>query len=225
VPDENNVNIDDDFLAELENDDGSGLADPFTTEGSESAAADPFSNLDDPSADDPFGLTDAADAVESAVAEEPTGKKGKKGKKGKGAKAKKEKAPKAAKVKKEKEKKPKSDYTESPMPIFVLIGVLIFALLVANIAAFVIAGASCVTYLIVLDGLGLLMLLIPVMLLSGLRKKPIELFDFFLALAAIFSIAATLFVISGQARDYGASSKVSATSAASVLELSETMIG
>lgn len=219
MPDDNN-NLDDDFLAELQDGTTPDDANPFTTEGSEAASADPFSSLESdaatsPAEPSPFDLpVPPAESATPAVAQEPEakGKKGKKEKKAKAAKkekkAKEPKTPKAPKA--TKAKKPKRPRAGSPAPVIFLLVVMLLALVVANAYAFLTYGAGCATYLIALDVLGVLALAIPCLLLVHLRARPISLFDFFVALAAIFSIASAILLVSEQARDYGSSSKVSA---------------
>ncbi|MBR0224761.1 MAG: hypothetical protein IJL92_01755 [Thermoguttaceae bacterium] len=230
MPDDNTNNMEDDFLSGFESDlQGSSSidgADPFASfDNSVSGSVDPLASLDEV----PKSSSSAIIPVEeeSSVAEpvldpESIGK-GKKGKKGKTPKAsKKEKLPKARKEKApkapKKEKAPKSGYVASPAPVFLLLILLIVALAAANAFAFMTAGASCATYLIVLDVLGLFALLVPIMLLSHLRQRPISLFDFFLALATIFSVVSTIVIVSQQAKDYGASTKVASVSAAVSVE-------
>lgn len=240
MPDENNNNMEDDFLSGLESDlqgsssiDGS---DPFASfDNSVSGSADPLASLEESSglSSSSIPVMDPSSVVDSVVESETDvkGKKGKKAKKEKAPKAaKKEKAPKAPKAAKKekapkvkKEKPPKSGYSASPAPVFLLLIPLILALVAANVVAFMTAGAACVTYLIVLDVLGLVALLVPIMLLSHLRQRPIGLFDFFLALAAIFSVVSTIVIVTQQAKDYGASSKVAAVSVAVSVESLETL--
>ena len=236
MPDDN-TNLDDDFFAELNADSATDEVAPFTSAGSENVSDDPFSSLEGFSeGNDPFGDAEAALAQEAApVVDEVVGKKGK------GKKAKKEKAPKEPKVKKEKIKKEKAPktkevkapkprkekaakrpYTASPAPFFFLEIVLVALLVVANVVAFMTAGPASATYLIILDVLGLVILAIPMMLLSQLLKRPVGIFDVFMALAAIFSVVSVIMIVTGQAKYFGASSKVTSTQTITIDESSET---
>ncbi len=233
MPDDN-TNLDDDFFAELNADSATDEVAPFTSAGSENVSDDPFSSLEGFSeGNDPFGDAEAALAQEAApVVDEVVGKKGK------GKKAKKEKAPKEPKVKKEKIKKEKAPktkapkpkkekaakrpYAASPAPFFLLLALLLALLVGANVIAFMTAGAASATYLIILDVLGLVMLLIPILLLKELRRRPVGIFDVFMAFAAIFSVVSVLLIVTGQAKYFGASAKVSSNQTITTDESSET---
>ena len=133
----------------------------------------------------------------------------------KGKKAKKEKAPKVKKAKKEpKEKAPKGPIVDKAagVGVRILFVLLLVGLILANVAAFIIAGVACVTFLIIFDLLGLFALLVPVLMLSALRKKPLSVFDTFLALAAIFAVVACMAILAGQAVSYGSSIKAAMNS-------------
>ena len=84
---------------------------------------------------------------------------------------------------------------------------LIIGIAIANVVAFITAGASCVTFLILFDILGLIALLVPFFLLRRLHSEPLSLFDTFLALAAIFSVVSCMAILAYQAKTYGTSFK------------------
>ena len=239
MPDDNK-NVDDDFFAELNADSATDDA-PFTSVGSESASDDPFASLNDFSdASDPFsGESDSfgdseasvAQEEEAAVAEVPVGKKGKKAKKEKAPKAPKVKKERAAKIKEPKAPKPRKEkagkrpYVSSPAPFFFLEALLAALLAGANALAFMTAGSGASTYVIILDVLGLVILAVPMLLLSQLRKRPVGIFDVFMAFAAIFSVVSVLMIVTCQAKYFGtASTKVSATTTIVAPDAPETFV-
>ena len=177
---------------------------------------------------DSFPMTEALEEVD-AKAEKGKGKKAKKekAKKDKPAKApkaeKKAKAPKepkqkAAKVKKVKEPKEKGPITDKAAANATrCLGILlIVAIALANVAAFIVAGPSCIMFLILFDILGLIALLVPFFMFNGLRKRPLSLFDAFLAIAAIFSVVACMILLALQAKSYGTSIKAAFNAPAAV---------
>ena len=162
------------------------------------------------------------DAAEASQEEDAKGKKGKKAKKEKKAKPAKADAKKSAKkekpAKKEKAPKTKSEYVSSPAPVF-LFGSLILALLgVVNGVAYSIGGASSYVFLGIFDALGLVAMLVPGMLLKLLRQRRIEIYDMFLALGAVFSVASVMVLFAYWAKTYSGTTKVVAVPAATVLE-------
>jgi len=196
-------------------------SDPFGT--SDSSASDALSD------DSPFGVppTEETPVVAPAPVAEETGKKGKKDKKDKKEKpAKKEKAPKEPKAAK-KEKAPKEPkapkikrpYVGSPLSVYVFFIALALIVACVVVAAFAIGGSGAVTFLIPAGILAIVMLAVPFMLLSHLRKEPIGLFDMFLALAVVFSVMSAIVVLAYQAKTYGASSKVATNVPAVVASL------
>ncbi len=202
-----------DFFASLNGSQDAADADPFAGfDSGASDASDPFDGFGDVPGDSdagsesPFGELPASEEVAAPEIDVPEAA-GKKGKKGKAPKAKKEKGAKAPKVKKE--KAPKSDVMYgSPKPFVVLGAVFLVGILVANVFAFMTAGAGAITFLACFDVLGLLLLAIPALLIKQLRTRSVGLFDMFLALAAAFVIMGAMAVLAQQAQNYGASSKV-----------------
>ncbi len=99
-----------------------------------------------------------------------------------------------------------------------VLGILLLVFIVlANIAAFIVAGFGCILFLILFDLLGLIALLVPFFLLGGLRKQPLSLFDAFLAFAAVFSVVACMVLLAQQAKTYGSKFKA-ALNAPAVVE-------
>ena len=166
--------------------------DPFALDSGSIEISDPVS-ASAPSADVDQGFPQEED--------KKSGKKGKKAKKEKAPKAKKEKAPKAPKVKGEIVDK------GAARAVRLLGLLLIIGIAIANVVAFITAGASCVTFLILFDILGLIALLVPFFLLRRLHSEPLSLFDMFLALAAIFSVVSCMAILAYQAKTYGSSFK------------------
>ncbi len=169
--------------------------DPFALDSGSIEISDPVS-ASAPSADVDQGFPQEED--------KKSGKKGKKAKKEKAPKAKKEKAPKEPKA-----PKVKGEIVDKGAARAVrLLGLLlIIGIAIANVVAFITAGASCVTFLILFDILGLIALLVPFFLLRRLHSEPLSLFDTFLALAAIFSVVSCMAILAYQAKTYGSSFK------------------
>ena len=177
---------------------------------------------------DSFPMTEALEEVD-AKAEKGKGKKAKKEKakkekpakapkaekKAKAPKEPKQKAPKVKKVKEPKEKGPITDKAAANATRCLGI-LLIVAIALANVAAFIVAGPSCIMFLILFDILGLIALLVPFFMLNGLRKRPLSLFDAFLAIAAIFSVVACMILLAQQAKSYGTSIKAAFNAPAAV---------
>ena len=177
---------------------------------------------------DSFPMTEALEEVD-AKAEKGKGKKAKKEKakkekpakapkaekKAKAPKEPKQKAPKVKKVKEPKEKGPITDKAAANATRCLGI-LLIVAIALANVAAFIVAGPSCIMFLILFDILGLIALLVPFFMLNGLRKRPLSLFDAFLAIAAIFSVVAGMILLAQQAKSYGTSIKAAFNAPAAV---------
>ncbi len=168
--------------------------DPFALDSGSIEISDPVS-ASAPSADDVQGIPQE---------DKKSGKKGKKAKKEKAPKAKKEKAPKEPKA-----PKVKGEIVDKGAARAVrLLGLLlIIGIAIANVVAFITAGASCVTFLILFDILGLIALLVPFFLLRRLHSEPLSLFDTFLALAAIFSVVSCMAILAYQSKTYGTSFK------------------
>lgn len=212
----------DDFFSSLNGSQDAADADPFA--GFDSGSTDDFGGFGDVPGDSdagsesPFGGFEAAPVAETAPEVDAPEAAGKKGKKGKAPKAKKEKGAKAPKVKKE--KAPKSDVMYgSPKPFVVLGAVFLVGILVANVVAFMTAGAASITFLACFDVLGLLLLAIPALLIKQLRTRSVGLFDMFLALAAAFVVMGAMAVLAQQAQNYGASSKVASNVAVSTFDV------
>ena len=210
----------DDFFSSLSGSQDAADADPFA--GFDSGAtddSDPFGGFgevpgdSDAGTDNPFGELPAPETDDPpAAALTPENKKGKKGK------AKKEKAPKAPKAKKE--KAPKSDVMYgSPKPFLVLGAIFLLGILVANVVAFMTAGAGAITFLACFDVLGLILLAVPALLIKQLRTRSVGLFDMFLALVAAFLTIAAMTFLAQQAKNYGASSKVASNVAVSTFNV------
>ena len=177
---------------------------------------------------DSFPLTETLEEIDERA--EAAGKKGKKAKKEKAkkekpvkpakaekkAKAPKEPKQKVAKAKKVKEPKEKGPITDQAAANATrCLGILlIVAIALSNVAAFIVAGPSCIMFLILFDILGLIALLVPFFMLNGLRKRPLSLFDAFLAIAAIFSVVACMILLAQQAKTYGTSIKAAFTAPA-----------
>ena len=181
---------------------------PLDVAPSSEISTDPFA-LDSGSIEisDPVSASaGAADDAQGVPQEEDkkSGKKGKKAKKEKAPKAKKEKAPKEPKA-----PKVKGEIVDKGAARAVrLLGLLlIIGIAIANVVAFITAGASCVTFLILFDILGLIALLVPFFLLRRLHSEPLSLFDTFLALAAIFSVVSCMAILAYQAKTYVSSFK------------------
>ncbi|MBQ4080427.1 MAG: hypothetical protein II596_07080, partial [Thermoguttaceae bacterium] len=169
---------------------------PLDVAPSSEISTDPFA-LDSGSIEisDPVSASaGVADDAQGGPQEEDkkSGKKGKKAKKEKAPKAKKEKAPKEPKA-----PKVKGEIVDKGAARAVrLLGLLlIIGIAIANVVAFITAGASCVTFLILFDILGLIALLVPSFLLRRLHSEPLSLFDTFLALAAIFSVVSCMAIL------------------------------
>ena len=179
---------------------------------------------------DSFPLTETLEEIDERA--EAAGKKGKKAKKEKAkkekpvkpakaekkAKAPKEPKQKVAKAKKVKEPKEKGPITDQAAANATrCLGILlIVAIALSNVAAFIVAGPSCIMFLILFDILGLIALLVPFFMLNGLRKRPLSLFDAFLAIAAIFSVVACMILLAQQAKTYGTSIKAAFNAPAAV---------
>lgn len=209
----------DDFFSSLSGSQEAADADPFAGFGDATDASDPFGGFgdvpgdSDAGTDSPFGELPAPETETTAEDALPT--ENKKGKKGKAPKVKKEKAPKVKKV-----KAPKSDVRYGSAKPFVALGFLfLLGILAANAVAFTTAGAGSIAFLAFFDGLGLILLAIPALLIKQLRTRAVGLFDVFLALVAAFLTIAAMTFLAQQAKNYGASSKVASNVAVSSFDV------
>ena len=212
--------------------DSTSAADPFdaTSFGLDASPdqADAFSSATNSFADgaSAFGAPDAFGASSEssdAPVEDAKGKKGKKAKKEKKAKPAKASAKKDKPAKKEKAPKVKSEYVSSPAPVFLFGAILLAFIGVVNAVAYSIGGSASFVFLGIFDALGLVMLLVPGMLLKLLRQRRIELFDMFLALGAVLSVASVMVLFAYWAKTYSGTTKVAlASPAAAVLQDSAT---
>ncbi|MDO5308765.1 MAG: hypothetical protein Q4G03_04665 [Planctomycetia bacterium] len=142
--------------------------------------------------------------------EEPKTSKKKGGKKEKTPKAAAAKTAKKPKVKKAKKDKPASN-TDNPVGFYWLWFALTVAFLgFVDAVAYKQAGPDSFLFIGVFDGLGLLLLSVPLALIGGSRKFQYSLTDIFLALAAFFAVLSCLAILTCQAQYYGASAKVAA---------------
>lgn len=149
--------------------------------------------------------------------------KGKKNKKAKKDKAPKVKLEKGKKEKEPKAKEPKAEVKDksSARGIYLLGLIFLLFIIAGNAAAFMAAGAACITFLAIFDVLGLFLLLIPFLMLKALRKAPLDLFDTFLALAAAFAIISCMFILAMQASNYGKAIKAASNSLPNAVETLE----
>lgn len=192
-----------------------GQEDVFAMDGELELDVAPSSTLDDSS---PFGISDSIPYSE-ALAEIEAGKGGKAAKKGKGKKAKTEKAakePKGAKKPKEKAEKGEIADKAAANAVYTLGIALLVAILLGNVAAFVIAGFGSLPFLILFDILALIVLLVPYLMLNSLRKGPLSLFDAALAIAAISMIVACMVLLSYKAKTFGTSIKAASNAPTAV---------
>lgn len=217
------------------------LDDLFSSDsGTDAFGTDPFSSESEPELDvqasstvsesNPFNQSDSLALSEvfpsetSVELDKGDGKKDKKAKKEKAPKA--AKAPRAAKAPKEKKEKapkvkaPKGEITDkgAARGVWCLLIVFLLFIVAGNAIAFMQAGAACLMFLIIFDVLGLLLLLVPFMMLKGLRKQPLSLFDTFLALAAAFAIVSCMFILAAQASSYGKAIKATLNTVESPVE-------
>lgn len=162
--------------------------------------------------DTPPGLDSGliAQPTQEGDSEEPKTSKKKGGKKEKTPKAAAAKTAKKPKVKKAKKDKPASN-TDNPVGFYWLWFALTVAFLgFVDAVAYKQAGPDSFLFIGVFDGLGLLLLSVPLALIGGSRKFQYSLTDIFLALAAFFAVLSCLAILTCQAQYYGASAKVAA---------------